>query len=52
MGSLTSDIKFRGTRAVSTRAPNINELYQAPSQDFPTGIVDPCEGVTATGTDP
>jgi outer membrane receptor protein involved in Fe transport len=46
-----SDIKFRGTRAVSTRAPNINELYSPPSQDFPTGLVDPCEGVTATGTD-
>jgi outer membrane receptor protein involved in Fe transport len=46
-----SDVKFRGTRAVSTRAPNINELYSPPSQDFPTGLVDPCEGVTATGTD-
>lgn len=46
-----ADIKFRGTRAVSTRAPNINELYQAPSQDFPS-VSDPCEGVTATATDP
>jgi iron complex outermembrane receptor protein len=46
-----SDLKFRGTRAVSTRAPNINELYSPPSQDFPTGLVDPCEGVTAAGTD-
>jgi len=36
---------------VSTRAPNINELYSPPSQDFPSGLVDPCEGVTATGTD-
>ncbi len=49
--ALTSDVKFRGTYAVSTRAPNINELYQAPSQDFPAGLVDPCVGVTATGAD-
>ncbi len=46
--SVTSDIKVRGTRAQSTRAPNINELYTAPSQDFPTGLVDPCEGVKAS----
>jgi len=45
-----SDIKLRATRALSTRAPNINELYQAPSQDFPTGLVDPCVGVTATSS--
>ena len=45
-----SDVKLRATRALSTRAPNINELYQAPSQDFPTGIQDPCVGVTATST--
>lgn len=46
-----SDIKFRGTRAVSTRAPNINELYSPPTQDFPSGLVDPCEGVTASASD-
>ncbi|KQN79071.1 TonB-dependent receptor [Duganella sp. Leaf61] len=46
-----SSLKFRGTRAVSTRAPNINELYQPPSQDFPS-VSDPCEGITATGSDP
>ena len=46
--SVTSDVKLRGTRAQSTRAPNINELYTAPSQDFPTGLVDPCEGVKAS----
>jgi outer membrane receptor protein involved in Fe transport len=33
---ITPDFKLRGTRAQSTRAPNINELYTAPSQDFPT----------------
>jgi len=46
--SPTNDLKFRGTKAVSTRAPNINELFQPPSQDFPSGITDPCVGVTAT----
>jgi len=46
-----TDLKFRGTYAVSTRAPNINELYQAPSQDFPSGLIDPCVGVTATSGD-
>jgi len=48
--SLIDDLKFRGTRSLSTRAPNINELYQAPSQDFPSGLNDPCLGVTATST--
>ncbi len=42
-----SDVKFRGTRALSTRAPNINELYSPPAQTFPS-VSDPCLGVTAT----
>jgi len=46
--TVINDVKLRGTRSLSTRAPDINELYQAPSQDFPTGITDPCEGVSAT----
>ncbi len=46
--SPVSDVKFRGTRALSTRAPNINELFQPPQQTFPADISDPCEGVTAT----
>jgi iron complex outermembrane recepter protein len=45
-----SDVKVRATRALSTRAPNINELYSPPSQNFPTGLTDPCLGVTATST--
>jgi iron complex outermembrane receptor protein len=45
-----NDVKFRGTRALSTRAPNINELYSPPSQDFPSGLVDPCVGVSATSS--
>jgi outer membrane receptor protein involved in Fe transport len=50
--SVIDDVKLRGTRSLSTRAPNINELYQAPSQDFPSGLNDPCLGVTATSTTP
>ncbi|HEY0488703.1 MAG TPA: TonB-dependent receptor [Telluria sp.] len=45
--SPVADVKFRATRALSTRAPNINELYSPPSQDYPQ-VQDPCEGVTAT----
>lgn len=42
------DIRFRGVYARSVRAPNIGELFGGAGQDFPTGIQDPCEGVTAT----
>jgi iron complex outermembrane recepter protein len=42
------DIRFRAVKARSTRAPNIGELFTAPSQTFPTGLIDPCVGVTAT----
>jgi outer membrane receptor protein involved in Fe transport len=44
-------IRFRGTYAVAIRAPNIVELFQGAAQTFPTGIVDPCDGVTLTATD-
>ena len=44
-------LRFRAIRALSTRAPNINELYSPPSQTFPTGVQDPCVGVTATSSD-
>jgi iron complex outermembrane receptor protein len=43
------DIKLRATRALSTRAPNINELYGPRSQTFPS-VNDPCVGVTATSS--
>ncbi|KKC24672.1 hypothetical protein WP12_18270 [Sphingomonas sp. SRS2] len=43
----TQDIRFRVIQARSVRAPNINELFQAPQQDFPTGLQDPCAGITA-----
>ena len=46
--TVVDDVKLRGTRSLSTRAPDINELYQAPSQTFPTGLTDPCTGVTAS----
>ena len=44
-------IRFRGTYAVAIRAPNIGELFQGPAQTFPTGLVDPCTGVTLTSSD-
>ena len=46
----TSDIRFRVVQARSVRAPNINELFSAPQQDFPSGLQDPCEGITAATT--
>lgn len=45
-----ADLKFRAARASAIRAPNIGELYSPGSQTFPTGINDPCIGVTATST--
>lgn len=48
--ALNRSVKFRFTRALSTRAPNIAELFQPPTQDFPA-VVDPCVGVTATSSD-
>lgn len=43
-------LRVRASSAQSTRAPNIAELFQGPSQTFPAGLVDPCVGVTATST--
>lgn len=43
------DVRVRATRALSTRAPNINELYSPPSQTFPS-VSDPCDGVTTADT--
>jgi outer membrane receptor protein involved in Fe transport len=44
------DIRARAVWARATRAPNINELFGGRSQTFPTGLQDPCVGVTATST--
>ncbi len=41
-------LRFRGNYAVANRAPNINELFSSQSETFPPGLIDPCEGVTAT----
>ncbi|CAN5150603.1 TonB-dependent receptor [soil metagenome] len=48
--AVNSMFRVRFTSAVSTRAPNIGELYQGASQTFPS-VADPCKGVTSTGTD-
>jgi len=44
------DIRFRVIKARSVRAPNINELFQPAQQDFPSGLLDPCAGVTLAST--
>lgn len=46
------ELRFRAIRAESVRAPNVDELFSPPSQDFPTGLTDPCLGITnaSTGT--
>ena len=46
----TEHLKVRMSRTLSTRAPNINELFSPPSQDFPVGLTDPCVGTTAAST--
>ncbi len=47
---ISGDFKLRASQTLATRAPNINELFSPPSQNFPTGLVDPCLGVTAAST--
>lgn len=44
------DLRFTATYARAVRAPNVGELFTGPSQTFPTGLIDPCIGVTATST--
>jgi iron complex outermembrane recepter protein len=46
----SQDVRFRVIQARSVRAPNVNELFQPPQQSFPTGLIDPCRGITATTT--
>lgn len=41
-------LRFRLIEAQSTRAPNISELFQPPSQTFPSGINDPCVSDTTS----
>ena len=42
-------VRFRMSDSLSTRAPNISELYQGPEQTFPS-VVDPCVGIKAGDT--
>jgi outer membrane receptor protein involved in Fe transport len=46
----SDDIRFRVTRAQTVRAPNINELFGPVSQDFPSNLNDPCNGITLATT--
>jgi iron complex outermembrane receptor protein len=45
-----NDVRFRGAYSKATRAPNLSELYQGAAQTFPTGVADPCDGITAAST--
>ncbi|WP_324749173.1 TonB-dependent receptor [Sphingomonas sp. LY54] len=42
-------LRFRGVYAQANRAPNISELFSAPSETF-ASVSDPCNGVTAAST--
>ena len=42
------DIRFRAMLAQTVRAPNVTELFEGLSQDFPQ-VNDPCEGIGVTG---
>lgn len=44
----SKDIRFRAVYSRATRAPNISELFSGRNEVFPSGLSDPCEGVTAT----
>lgn len=48
--AINSTFRVRATQAQSVRAPNIGDLYQGPSQTFPTSIIDPCNNVKSTDT--
>lgn len=47
--AINPSLRARFSRAQSSRAPNIGELYQARMQNYPT-VQDPCEGVRASDT--
>jgi len=48
--AVNNTVRVRATQSLSTRAPNIGELYTGPSQTFPS-VIDPCLGVMAGATD-
>ena len=48
--AINSSFRIRATNAVSTRAPNIDDLFAGKSQTFPTGIVDPCQNIQSSDT--
>ena len=46
---VTDGLRFRAVYANANRAPNISEFAAPPSETF-TGVVDPCDGVTASSS--
>lgn len=49
--AIVTGLTLRAGYAEATRAPNIGELFDPGSQDFPS-VQDPCQDVTATSTRP
>jgi len=47
--AINSTFRIRATSAVSTRAPNIDDLFAGASQTFPT-VSDPCQNVLSSDT--
>lgn len=45
--AVNDQLRFRVIQAQSTRAPNIDELFQPDSQTFPSGLIDPCVSNTS-----
>ena len=46
---INDSIRLHYIRAQSTRAPNVGELFTPPSETFPSGLNDVCEGIGPTG---
>ncbi|MEO6248448.1 MAG: TonB-dependent receptor [Sphingomicrobium sp.] len=45
-----ADLRFRVMKARAVRAPNVSELFSPAAEDFPSGLKDPCIGITAAST--
>jgi outer membrane receptor protein involved in Fe transport len=46
------DLRFRGSQATSTRAPNVGELYGPQSENFTNAVTDPCSAANYAAASP
>ena len=44
------DFRVRAVYSTAIRAPNVGELYCGLAETFPSGFVDPCDGISAAST--